>query len=342
MTMTDSNSERRQLEDAIEQSRRFLAAPHDTSAWLPPTSSQFVAQLQSGPMLVDAKQLSSPIGRSWIKVVCPYAAEIDRRVAAALETQSSRVEFVDVSGSPTAYWELIAKLWGEREDFVLVEADVVLAPDTINHLASCPRSWCSCPPEGGVYGSPISEGWKAAQLLTNRFRREIMLTHRSIVRYVTPLGRHWLNLDGYALGRLERSGERVHVHHDTPTQHLGASKTLSEWLRRDDEWFDYMMSVDSTVANRYLTKHLPLLEARCRMVGIPIPSGLEPRLLFVTLLEKLGRYVEDMREAIKRSESCTDNDAEAMLQPYLDAMLRILGSARQSTMPSARVDGSRP
>jgi hypothetical protein len=292
----DNNSTRQQLEAAIEQSRRFLRAPHDTSTWLPPTPSQFVAQLQSGPMPLPVQLLTPsnprPADRSTMKVVCPFAGDVHPRTAEALEAQSSRVEFVDVVGSPVAYWELVVRLWDEQEDFLLVEHDVVLAPGTIKRLESCPGWWCSCPPASGhIYAIRIptdGDGWKAAHLLANRFRRELMIALPTLVRDIPKGGRHWTCLDVGMLEPLDFCGADVHIHHDAPVQHLGTAKTPLAFVRQVISWVDYLGCVDGAAqADAAAREFLPNIEALCKIRDIPIPAESvesDPRLRLTALL----------------------------------------------------------
>ena len=62
-------------------------------------------------------------------------------------------EEVDVSGSDTAYWELLSDLWAEGESFVVVEHDIIIRHDTLDELEACPEPWCGFPVAylGGEY-----------------------------------------------------------------------------------------------------------------------------------------------------------------------------------------------
>jgi hypothetical protein len=56
---------------------------------------------------------------------------------------SVRVDFVDVSGSRTAYWHAIRERWNGEEDLVTVEQDNVITDLTIPSFLRCDRDWCS-------------------------------------------------------------------------------------------------------------------------------------------------------------------------------------------------------
>ena len=58
---------------------------------------------------------------------------------------------VDVSGSDTRYWRLICDLWEAGEEFIVVEHDIVVRPDTLSELEACPSEWCA-------FGAPYFVG----------------------------------------------------------------------------------------------------------------------------------------------------------------------------------------
>ena len=73
-------------------------------------------------------------------VYVPWAKEYPEcRVALA----PSEPIYIDVSGDEFAYWRMMKAVWEKGEPFIIVEHDVLVAPDTIERLAACPRVWCS-------------------------------------------------------------------------------------------------------------------------------------------------------------------------------------------------------
>jgi hypothetical protein len=154
---------------------------------------------------------------------------------------------------------------------------------------------CSCPPASGhIYATRIptdGDGWKAAHLLANRFRRELMIALPTLVRDIPKVARHWTCLDVGMLERLEVCGGDVHVHHDAPVQHLGATKTSLAFVRQVISWVDYLGCVDSAAqADAAATEFLPNIEALWKIRGIPIPAESvesDPRLRLAALLASI-------------------------------------------------------
>jgi hypothetical protein len=119
-----------------------------------------------------------------MRVVCPWT-RLQPDTEAALKAQAPQTEFVDVSGSPTAYWSLLSDLWALQEDFIVVEHDVVIAPGTIAGFEACPESWCGCRSVGG--SMPF--------LQCTRFRRELTVAYPNLLLDIPPGRRHWDGLD---------------------------------------------------------------------------------------------------------------------------------------------------
>lgn len=45
----------------------------------------------------------------------------------------------------TAYWRLLAKLWLEPGDLLIVEQDIGIRAGVVEGLAACPQPWCGFP-----------------------------------------------------------------------------------------------------------------------------------------------------------------------------------------------------
>jgi hypothetical protein len=172
-----------------------------------------------------------------LRVVVPFTPDaLDERAVAALRAQAvlgpafphgGSLELIDVSETPTSYYDALARLWREcaasLDDLLVVEHDVVVAPGTIEALAGCPEPWCACPPSP-PFLRPIRwletadtrNGWTVAALTCNRWRAEFIAEHADLFATIAPIDRHWRSLDAYSLGRLPG---QVHLHHEHQTEH---------------------------------------------------------------------------------------------------------------------------
>jgi hypothetical protein len=65
----------------------------------------------------------------------------------------------DVSGSETAYWELLSWQWG-KEDLVLVEHDMIPADGVVEQMESCWQGWCTSP----YFVTPVKFVWRSLGL----------------------------------------------------------------------------------------------------------------------------------------------------------------------------------
>lgn len=149
-----------------------------------------------------------------MRVVCAYVpGRLRRGTVDALVAQAPHTEFVDVSAAVDSYYDLFADLWRARQDFLLVEHDIMLAPGTVDALERCPEPWCACP-IGVTYrmtGSPD------AFLQCNRWRAELMAARLDILE-LTPAQREWPGLSAL-LERLPPT-HRPHAHPELATFHL--------------------------------------------------------------------------------------------------------------------------
>ena len=53
------------------------------------------------------------------------------------------LRYIDVSGSPAAYWETLARFWTTPEPLINIEHDVVIGPETVPSLLECGQPWCA-------------------------------------------------------------------------------------------------------------------------------------------------------------------------------------------------------
>lgn len=134
----------------------------------------------------------------------------------SLIEQAPHTEFADVSAGRDSYYELFVELWQAREDFMLVEHDIVIAPGTVAALGACPHPWCACP-----ISVHLAVGNSYAAFQCNRWRRELMTGPLSL----PARQRDWPGLSEFVLARMT---VEVHTHVDLPTFHLapGMGSTL--------------------------------------------------------------------------------------------------------------------
>jgi len=119
--------------------------------------------------------------------------------------------FVDVSRAPDAYWELLAALWGDRRDFILVEHDVVPDLAALEDLEDCDRRWCA-QPYRYLHGQ-LNWG-----LSCTRFRRAAMDATPDLWARVAVMSdhlhgpKHWCRLDAWSYRLLNQAGVQRHDH----------------------------------------------------------------------------------------------------------------------------------
>jgi len=182
-----------------------------------------------------------------LRVICPYAGVVHPDTDRALREQAPHAELIDVGGSPTAYWSLLAETWADGVDFLLVEQDIVIPPGAIDRLASCQNPWCSLAPEISIYpfvtrDTPALLAEDVAALTANRFRGDVMRRHPDVFSRVPQCCRHWSALAESTLRPLEVfDHEPVCVHYDLQTLHAGIrDRDIATYIRRHREWQTYI------------------------------------------------------------------------------------------------------
>lgn len=116
----------------------------------------------------------------------------------------------------SAYWALLAALWRQPGDLVIVEQDIGINAVVMPGFAACREPWCGHP-------YPIGE-----QLLVclgcTRFTAELKTAEPDLLDVVGEDGtgglpaRHWQRLDVRILDELRRRGYTQH-RHDPPVAH---------------------------------------------------------------------------------------------------------------------------
>lgn len=165
-----------------------------------------------------------------MRVVVPYARNVGNgapglypAVRAALEADGVTAEYIDVSGSRTAYHELFLRLWAEGSGFVNVEHDIVVRSGALSELWACAEPWC-----GFVYA--LSVGYDA-YLGCAKFSDELVAGHPTVVAEIDQLpqlgmAREWGRLDTRLKQVLEdHYGLRIHKHWP-PLEHLNPTQRI--------------------------------------------------------------------------------------------------------------------
>ena len=144
-----------------------------------------------------------------MKVYCPHA-RILPETRAALDHSGYEWIAADVTGSDTAYTELLQKLWRVGETFAIVEHDIVPWRGALEQLDECPRDWCSF---DYPFGGSMHAGLGCA-----RFRDSLLAAYPTAVddtlgeaTEIHPRG-FWCNLDDRLTRALSRFGAAKHVH----------------------------------------------------------------------------------------------------------------------------------
>ena len=129
-----------------------------------------------------------------MRVVVPFT-ELTPETCQSVNATGWTWEPVYVGDSDEDYWSLLAGLWSDAEDFILVEQDIVVNEETITDLAECDSEWCSIP-------YPYFSG-NYPGLGCSKFEGTLM---RRAPRLMVEIGefsdgshtkKHWCRLDGW-------------------------------------------------------------------------------------------------------------------------------------------------
>lgn len=144
-------------------------------------------------------------------VVCPHAGDPHPDTVAVLD-RWQQVEYRDVSGSDTAYADLLCELWAAHEPFCIVEHDVVPNPWTLAEMALCPHSYCAAPyPWGQAVG--VALGCTSfSSIFTRAHPDAVEIARRIPSNYGQP--GHWRQLDVWLQAAVLRDlyGRQPHCH----------------------------------------------------------------------------------------------------------------------------------
>jgi hypothetical protein len=116
----------------------------------------------------------------------------------------------------SAYWALLAKVWHEPGDLVIVEHDIGITAEVLPGFASCPEPWC---------GNPYQIDKQVLVCLgCTRFTAVLKAAEPDLLEAVGEDGsgglpaRDWRRLDVRILDELRRRGYRQHWH-EPPVMH---------------------------------------------------------------------------------------------------------------------------
>lgn len=150
-----------------------------------------------------------------MRTIVPYT-RLEPQVTQALA--GHQVEFVDVSGSDTAYFDLLAGLWAAGETFAVIEQDIVIRRDTLQAFQECGRAWCTA-------GYPYLGSVSYHGLGCCRFRASLMHAIPDLMdrvathKYDGHTLRHWCILDAAIQRELWKDGRATCTAHG-PVWHL--------------------------------------------------------------------------------------------------------------------------
>jgi hypothetical protein len=130
-----------------------------------------------------------------MRVIVPYT-QISRDCAECLERFAPHAERVYVGGDPLDYWRLMCWVWGDREDFAVIEHDTLFDADAITALETCSEPWCS----------------ELNYFQMTRFRREMMEALPDAFEAIRPSWRHWTALEAGVHDAFEEEFGGLHRH----------------------------------------------------------------------------------------------------------------------------------
>lgn len=122
-------------------------------------------------------------------------------------------------GDETAYPKLIAEYWSQKQDFAVIEPDIVIREDVAVEFQTCPEIYCCYP-----YAWLTNVG---PALGCTRFRKELLEEHPDIMSNVLRQGIGWRQTDVVLMRHeLARArGIQPHVHLPQ-VEHLNERKRL--------------------------------------------------------------------------------------------------------------------
>lgn len=149
-----------------------------------------------------------------MKVYVPYT-NLAEGVVSALEASGYAYTPVWVGGDSTDYWSLLSDCWSNGETFAIVEHDIVVRPESLAELDTCPYEWCSF---GAPYFCGVYHGLGCVKFTANLIAR-----HPNALDKVAAYhdeghpSKHWCRLDAWLQDRVLASEYRHR--HETVLEH---------------------------------------------------------------------------------------------------------------------------
>ncbi len=121
---------------------------------------------------------------------------------------------------PSHYSHWLADIWAQKQDFVLIEQDIVIRADVTESFLSCPEPWCLFPYAWLTEVGPA--------LGCSRFRAEFLTQFPDAMRKVLQHNVSWRQMDVVLMRHVlaREYGQQPHVHLP-PVEHLNPRKQLS-------------------------------------------------------------------------------------------------------------------
>lgn len=134
-----------------------------------------------------------------MNIVVPYTR---RRPEQEWLLRKYEPEYVDVSKSTEAYWNLLNDLWGKQETVIIVEHDILPWPGALEELMDCPGLWCAYSYDQKGIGIFHSFGCV-------KFSSELM---KLLPDIWNGMDRHWSKVDQQFEWKTFQAGQRPHAH----------------------------------------------------------------------------------------------------------------------------------
>jgi hypothetical protein len=157
-----------------------------------------------------------------MRFVVAYEPELHPLTKQSLAKYCRHAEPVRMGNGPTAYWELLCRLWDAKEAFTIIEHDIELHDKVVRPLTYCKEPWCVFP-YGGPPQRPDAAGVIHPPMLITtglgctRFRASMMRDHPNFMSELGPT--YWQALDSHIHGRLDGLGYKRHLHYPAVTHH---------------------------------------------------------------------------------------------------------------------------
>jgi len=153
-----------------------------------------------------------------VTVLLPYTPDRIEHRTAEWAYERGDVLAVNVAGSPTAYYELLAAHWREPGDLLIVEHDMLPADGCVDEMLKCRWGWCTA-----TYtianGQQCTDGLGVAKFSATlkQLRPQLMDEVGAIADDGLP-AKDWHRLDTRISRILRGAYHQPHVH--APAEHL--------------------------------------------------------------------------------------------------------------------------